>query len=71
MCHSLPFMGKGCRAKDTDLRLVTPSLLNMEEPPKTVVHSSKFFGEPGEDVENWLKDFEHISKPMGGPISAR
>ena len=58
-------MGKGRRAKDIDLTPVTPSLLNMEEPPKTVVHPSKFFGEPGEDVEKWLKDFERISKANG------
>ena len=33
-----------------------------EESPKIVVQPSKFFGEPGEDVEKWLRNFERTSK---------
>ena len=51
MCHSLTFMGKGHRAEDIDITPVTRSLLNMEEPPKSEVDPSKYFGEPGKDVE--------------------
>ena len=36
-----------------------------EEQPKTVVQPSKFFGEPGDDIEKWLKSFERISKANG------
>ena len=53
-------MGKGRKARDTELSFVTPPLRVMEESPKTVVHPTKFFGEPGEDVEKWLKSFDRI-----------
>ena len=36
-----------------------------EEQPKTVVQPSKFFGEPGDDIEKWLKSFERISEANG------
>ena len=58
-------MGKGRKARDTELSFVTPPLRVMEESPKTVVHPTKFFGEPGEDVEKWLKSFDRISKANG------
>ena len=58
-------MGKGRKARDTELSFVTPPLRVMEESPKTVVHPTKFFGEPGEDVEKWLKSFYRISKANG------
>ena len=58
-------MGKGRKARDTELSFVSPPLRVMEESPKTVVHPTKFFGEPGEDVEKWLKSFDRISKANG------
>ena len=58
-------MGKGRKAGDTELSFVTPPLRGMEESSKTVVHPTKFFGEPGEDVEKRLKSFDRISKANG------
>ena len=40
-----------------------------EESPKTVVQPSKFFGEPGEDVEKWLRSFERTSKANNWSIT--
>ena len=57
-------MGKGRKARDTEVSFGTPPVRSMEESPETVVHPTKFFGEPG-DVEKWLKSFERISKANG------
>eukprot|EP00794_Sanderia_malayensis_P013535 gene13535-biopygen10802 len=58
-------MGKGARAS----ALATEELVTVhngreprEETARTVVQLSKFFGEPGEDVEKWLKSFERVTK---------
>ena len=58
-------MGKRQKTRDTEVSFVTPPVRGMEESPKTVVHPTKLFGEPGEDVEKWLTSFERISKANG------
>ena len=58
-------MGKGRKSKDIDLEPATPTFSRMEDVPKSVIHPTKFFGEPGEDVEKWLKSFDRISKANG------
>ena len=64
-------MGKGARTRqkaydNEDLEeFLTPRRRVVEEQPKTVVQPSKFFGEPGEDIEKWLKGFKRISKANG------
>ncbi len=38
-----------------------------DDSTKTVVQPTKFFGEPGEDIEKWLKSFDRISKANNWP----
>ena len=57
-------MGKGRKSRDTDLESEPKTFVAMEQ-PKTVIHPFKFFGEPGDDVEKWLKSLERISKANG------
>ena len=56
--------GKGARAKARmdALSFQCSSSESREETSKTVVQPNKFFGEPGEDIEKWLKSFERVSK---------
>ena len=57
--------GKGARAKTRgmdDFSLQFSPREPREESSKTVVQPNKFFGEPGEDIEKWLKSFERVSK---------
>ena len=61
-------MGKGAKSRSRDVELEeprTPIFRAMEDKPKTVIRPSKFFGEPGEDVEKWLKSFERVSRANG------
>lgn len=65
-------MGKGAKtrtARSFDMEEPSspfvPSLRAPEEHPKTVVQPTKFFGEPGDDIEKWLKSFDRISKANG------
>ncbi len=60
---------RGTRARTYDLELPTTttfttstSITAQDDQPKTVVQPSKFFGEPGEDIEKWLKSFERVAK---------
>ena len=56
---------RSTRAKTYDLELpstTTFTATNQDDQQKTVVQPSKFFGEPGEDIEKWLKSFERVSK---------
>ena len=55
---------KGARAKARmdALSFQCLSSESREETSKTVVQPNKFFGEPGEDIEKWLKSFEQVSK---------
>ena len=48
--------------REYELEVVNAPPQSIDEQPKTVVHPSKFFGKPGEDVEKWLKSFERVSK---------
>ena len=42
---------------------ILPSNATLErDESKTVVHPTKFFGEPGDDVEKWLKSFERVAR---------
>ena len=66
--------GKRARIKAReveDLGFQCSSSESYEERPKTVVQPSKFFGEPGEDVEKWLKSFERISRQTVGLLCVR
>ena len=57
--------GKGARTKTRgmdDFSLQFSSREPREECSKTVVQPNKFFGEPGEDIEKWLKIVERVSK---------
>ena len=60
-------MGKGRKARDTELSFVSPPLRVMEESPKTVVHPTKFFGEPGKALKNGSKVLIGFQKQMDGP----
>ncbi len=57
-------MGKGSKSRSRDIEIEEPRTL-MEDKPKTVIQPSKFFGEPGEDVEKWLKSFERVARANG------
>ena len=66
-------MGKGTRStrstRSFDIEELSSSYVLLprapEEQPKTVVQPTKFFGEPGDDIEKWLKSFDRISKANG------
>ena len=56
---------RSTRAKTYDLELPSTNTFtatNQDDQQKTVVQPSKFFEEPGEDIEKWLKSFERVSK---------
>lgn len=59
----MPTMSKkrAVKAKEHELEMInSPS----DDQSKTVVHPNKFYGEPGEDIEKWLKGFERIAKGL-------
>ena len=58
-------MGKGRRTRGAEEDPILSMPISMEEPPKTVVHPIKFFGEPRKDIEKWFKNFERMSRANG------
>ena len=48
--------------REHELEIIASSPQLKEDQPKTVVHPNKFFGEPGEDVEKWLRSFDRVAK---------
>ena len=53
---------KATQASESELELIDAPLQSREEQPKTVVHPNKFYGEPGEDIEKWLRSFDRVAK---------
>ena len=57
---------RATKSKNYDFEEVSilsqPMPAPQKDESKTVVQPNKFFGEPGEDIEKWLKSFERISK---------
>lgn len=51
---------------EEDAIFTSPRLLEKEE-SKTEVQPKKFFGEPGEGVEKWLKSFDRLAKGNNWP----
>eukprot|EP00794_Sanderia_malayensis_P011762 gene11762-biopygen9426 len=66
-------MGKGSRAnrsrerdiEDDELRTLTHTFKTVEVQLTTVIGPSKLFGDPGDDIENWLESFERIARANG------
>ena len=48
--------------REYELEVVNSPPQSIDDEPKAVVHPSKLFGEPGEDVGKWLRGFERVAK---------
>ena len=61
--------GRGARARaraaeleELDASMLSRETKEREESTRNIVQPCKFYGEPGDDVEKWLKSFDRISK---------